>query len=181
VLDHVEGLRGEVPDPSKTLAFGSAATSAVGGIVGGLSGPAAPIVVPIVAGVVIGKWLYDVYMQTPGILRVLMGYIIDLTAILECLFLLIQAQHGIGPRKVTHKLIQLALTAYGESESKPQSHQAIKALVEDTSIFQRGHRDTVLEEVKRLIQKHRFEPDRGLKEKAAQLWQKMEQEWWSGV
>jgi len=170
LLELVEKLRDtNLPDPKQALTYGTAAASAVGGIVGGLSGPAAPIVVPIIATGVIGKWLYDVYKQTPGIVRVMMAYIVDLTAILECLFVLVQAQGGEGPQPVTRDLVDLTLTAYGESDSKAQCHHEIKEFVKNTNIFQRGHKDKVLDKVIELIRTHRFQPGRDLKDKAHEL------------
>jgi len=166
----VEDLKdNSAPNPNTALSYGSAAMSAVSGVVGGLSGPAAPVVIPIVVTAVLAKWLYDVYQQTPGIIRVLMGYIVDLTAVLECLFSLIQSQGGTGPRAVTLKLIDLTLEAYSDSEKKAQCHHKIKTFVENTNIFQPGHRDSVFEEVAELIRTHRFELSPELRREAKAL------------
>ncbi|KAG8855416.1 hypothetical protein FRB96_007074 [Tulasnella sp. 330] len=157
--------------------MGGAGVTGIAGLVGGLSGPAAPIVVPIALGVAVGHWLYTVYQQTPGILRVLMGYIIDLTAILEGLFVLLRAQsipdEGALPRPLTIGLINLTIEEYQESETKPQCHKLIKKFVGSRpNIFQVDYRDQVLQEVINLIENHRFVPSDECKQNAKALFER---------
>ena len=83
---------------------GLAMVGTIAGIVSGLAGPAAPIVIPIVGCFVLAKWAYDVLPSdvravfvslqrcvlnndsSPGTLRRLMAYIIDLALIMQNLF-----------------------------------------------------------------------------------------------
>jgi len=117
---------------------------AVGGVVGGVAGPAAPIVLPIMAAGLLVKWAYDVYRQTPGIVRLLMGYIIDMNAMLECLFVLGHCRRGPNARPITQALIDLTFTTYNGSESRAQNHREIYTFVEkEHSIFQRDQCDQV--------------------------------------
>ncbi|KAG5220767.1 G domain-containing protein [Salix suchowensis] len=127
-------------------------------IIGGLSGPAAPIVIPIVATVVFAKWVYDVYKQSAPVLRCLMGYIVDLTIIMQILFMLTRGD----PRPVSNRMIKLATKTYAESPAKVQIHNQIQDYVERNDVFKRMHRDGVLAKIVDLIEKWKIEEGEGI-------------------
>ncbi|KAG8868735.1 hypothetical protein FRB97_001954 [Tulasnella sp. 331] len=151
-------------EPNKALSYGAGAVSTVSGIVGGLSGPAAPIVIPIAAGVALGYYLMTVYNRTPPVLRVLMGYIIDLTIILEGLFNLLQSEtptkDGPKPSRLTQVMIKETIenyTAFRASEDGWKCHAEIRDFVGKTpNIFSPEYRTNVSQELVRLMQAHRF-------------------------
>ncbi|KAG8990348.1 hypothetical protein FRB94_012434 [Tulasnella sp. JGI-2019a] len=160
----VEDMNDSTTDPNRILTLGITGVSTAAGIAGSLTGPAAPIAVPIAVGVAaLGAWLYTVYQQTPSILRVLMAYIIDLTAILKGVFALLQVQSkalGIAkPREVTFDLIKLTVEAYNDSTEKGPCHKEIKDFIAiNGNIFHIDHRDQVLEKVISLIKQFQFNP-----------------------
>ncbi|KAF7333168.1 G domain-containing protein [Mycena venus] len=67
-------------------------TAAVAGIISGVIPPAAPFAVPIAAGLIFAAWVYKAYLTTPQVLRGLMGYIVDLTIMMQSLFWLTRAR-----------------------------------------------------------------------------------------
>ncbi|KAG1767138.1 hypothetical protein EDD22DRAFT_950246 [Suillus occidentalis] len=83
---------GPTTNPDRTVAIGLSTVGAVAGIVSVLAGPAAPIVVPIVAGVVVAKWVYDVYKLSGVVLQRFIAYIVDLTLVLQTLYLVSDGQ-----------------------------------------------------------------------------------------
>ncbi|KAG8991562.1 hypothetical protein FRB94_012437 [Tulasnella sp. JGI-2019a] len=172
----VEDMNDSSGDQNRMLTLGISGVSTAAGIVAGsLSGPVAPIAVPVAVGVAaLGAWLYTVYQQTPSILRVLMAYITDLTAILKGVFALLQVQSkalGIAkPREVTLDLIKLTVEAYNDSREKWPCHKEIKDFISSNgNIFHIDHRDQVLEKVISLIRQFQFDPVREFGEKAIEL------------
>ncbi|KAF7419488.1 hypothetical protein PC9H_002079 [Pleurotus ostreatus] len=145
-------------DPNKTLVGGITLVGTIAGIIGGLSGPAAPIVIPIVATVVFAKWVYDVYKQSAPVLRCLMGYIVDLTIIMQILFMLTRGD----PRPVSNRMIKLATKTYAESPAKIHIHNQIQDYVERNDVFKRMHRDGVLAKIVDLIEKWKIEEGEGI-------------------
>ena len=89
-----------------------------------------------------------------------MGYIVDLTTVMQSLFLLMQARKEIdGPASpATNQLFNLALHAYTHnSEHSPQKvHDEIRAVATRVkALFKHGE---VIAEVERIIKDHRFVP-----------------------
>jgi len=134
------------PDPNKTLTAGLAMVGTIAGIVSALSGPAAPIVVPIAAGVVIAVWAREVYKQSDPTLRRLMAYIVDLTLIMQTLFLLIPDNSTL----ISRRLVKFAFKVYDES-LKDRVHTPIAKYVDGTNVTNRGDRDNALEKIEELI------------------------------
>ncbi|KAL0947982.1 hypothetical protein HGRIS_010608 [Hohenbuehelia grisea] len=135
-------------DPNKSLVGGLSLIGTIAGVVGGLSGPAAPIVIPIVASFVFAKWVYDVYQQSRSVLRILMGYIVDLTIIMQTLFLLTRGD----ARPLTRRVVKLATAGYMESVARSQSHAAITDYVQSQNAFKRMDRDCALSLIVQLIE-----------------------------
>jgi len=171
ILDDLGDGRSDRKDKT-ALSAGIGTISGAAGIAGAVAGPAIPVAVPVAAivagGFVLAKWCYDVYHRTPEVIRRLMGYIIDLTAILEGLFVLLQAQGGSAlARPVTPELAELAVQAY--APHRFPCHHDIKKFVKDTTIFDRVDKDLVLGEVISLINKHHFVPKSQFKQRAKKL------------
>ena len=144
--------------------------------------PAAPFAVPIAAGIVFATWVYSVVSVTyahtcvpctpdtlinqrdslyrPNVLRGMMGYIVDLTIVMQSLFFLMQARTEASRSRsaVNQRLFNIALEAYKQDaeHSLQIVHSEIRSFVTmKKAIFKS---ETVIKEVERLINDHRFKP-----------------------
>ncbi|KAJ7094928.1 hypothetical protein C8R44DRAFT_813634 [Mycena epipterygia] len=139
------------------------ATATVAGIVSGLIPPAAPFAIPIAAGLVFAAWVYKVYLTTPQVLRGLMGYIVDLTIVMQSLFWLTRARalalskgrDAIATVPLTKGLVELAFKAYATDEHSQTVHDKIRQCVSRTVALKP---DVVLDHIVELISNHRFQP-----------------------
>ncbi|KAJ8597151.1 hypothetical protein M405DRAFT_836649 [Rhizopogon salebrosus TDB-379] len=123
VVNGVEGLHVRTAsDPNKALMASVPLIASIAGTVGALAGPAALIVLPIAVSVALAKWAYDVYKQSFVVQQRFMAYIVDLTHILEMLFVIV----GGSRKRLTRRAIKLALAAYLESEIKAQAYDKIR-------------------------------------------------------
>lgn len=95
---------------------------------------------------VCAKWVYDVYKNTAKNITSVMGYIIDLTVVMNNLFALVQ---------VSKKEVSTVLDNYVKSGKRDKVHSEIRLFVADTSNihFVQG-KDRVLDEIVRLIEIH---------------------------
>jgi len=118
-----------------------------------ISGPAAPVVAGLGLSVMSVNWLFGVYANTPRTLRSVMGYIVDLTIVLERLFWLKIAQPK-NP-KVCLEDVEAAFSLYSDSEEHSQVHREIRVYVDEMSLLDHAHPDNAHEEVLRLIKSHR--------------------------
>ncbi|KAG1835963.1 hypothetical protein DFJ58DRAFT_193038 [Suillus subalutaceus] len=128
---------GPTANPNKNLAFGLTIVGAIAGIVSALSGPAAPIVVPIAAGVVVASWVYEVYQEARPALQRFMKYIIDLTLVLQTLYLLSENQ------ELSRRAIKLAVKSYHESRMSGKVHNRIQEYNKQLTFRQRANRDSL--------------------------------------
>ncbi|KAG8868376.1 hypothetical protein FRB98_003583, partial [Tulasnella sp. 332] len=148
-------------EAKKDLTYTAAMVSAVSRNVGGLSGHAARVFIPALAQ---GYYLTTGYNKTPPVLRVLMGYIIDLTAILEGLFNLLQSEahspDGTEPRPLSKEMINKTIEnyeAFKDSENGAKCHADIRSFVGDSpTIFSADYCGNVSQELIRLMQTYRF-------------------------
>jgi len=97
---------GSTANPNQTMMVGLSTVAAIAGIVSALSGPAAPIVVPIAASVVLAKWVHDVYQISRVVLQHFVAYIVDLTLVLQMLYLVFDNQ------ELTRRSIKQAMKSY---------------------------------------------------------------------
>ncbi|KAL0573415.1 hypothetical protein V5O48_008537 [Marasmius crinis-equi] len=138
---------------------------------------------PISAGLSFAQWVYMTYRRSPTVIRVLMGYIIDLALVMQSLFWIVQAR-GEGQR-VTKHLLRLAFEAYEASEGGERAwiHNAIAAFVTPSSLLRFGQKDLVLEKVETLITQNRFKPPQSLRDRVKALPESLlnEPERWSFV
>ncbi|KAG8842067.1 hypothetical protein FRB96_006382, partial [Tulasnella sp. 330] len=93
----------------------------------------------------------------PPVLRVLMGYIINLTTILEGLFNLLQSE---GSQTLSPEMIAHIIGNYKEfkcSDRGLECHADIRNFVGKTpNIFSLAYRKKLCQELSRLIQAYRF-------------------------
>ena len=90
----------------------------------------------------------------------MMGYIVDLTMVMQSLFFLIRArQDASKPTAITNKFFELALRAYthnsDQQHSCAQVHTEIRTFATRSKAFKS---ERVMKEVERLINLHRFKP-----------------------
>lgn len=139
-----------VLDPSSMLTFsGGSLVAAISAVLAALANPAAPIVIPIVAGLAAGSWAYSVYLQSRIIQQRFIAFIVDLTHVMETLFMITEGRHD----RVGRRAIKLAFKAYNNSAVKAWAHNQIEAYRELEG------RDAALEMIERLIKSVDSEDD----------------------
>ncbi|KAG1892897.1 uncharacterized protein F5891DRAFT_1068363 [Suillus fuscotomentosus] len=138
---------GPTADPNKNLAFGLSIVGTIAGILSALAGPAAPIVVPIVASVVVAHWVYEVYQRSRSALQRFMKYIIDLTLVLQTLYLVSEN------RKLSRRAIKLAVKSYHDSPMSGTVHDRIQQYDKQSTFLERADRDS-LDQFVRLLQSY---------------------------
>ncbi|KAG2158519.1 uncharacterized protein EDB93DRAFT_1219107 [Suillus bovinus] len=110
-----------------------------------LAGPAAPIVVPIAASIVLALWVRDVYQTSHAVLRRFMCYIVDLTLVLQTLYLVSTSQ------ELTCRVIKLVVASYIASPVSGEVHAKIQEYDRGLSFLERADRDT-LDKIVELMQ-----------------------------
>ncbi|KAJ6522596.1 hypothetical protein B0H19DRAFT_1202659 [Mycena capillaripes] len=146
-------------------------TAVVAGIISGVIPPAAPFAVPIAAGLIFAAWVYKVYLTTPQVVRGLMGYIVDLTIVMQSLFWLTRARAEavskggamVATVPLTKHLVELAFTAYATDEHSKTIHEDLRQFVKRTFALKP---DIVLDHMVGLIKSHRFQPSQSFATKA---------------
>ncbi|KAF8888607.1 hypothetical protein BD779DRAFT_1523915 [Infundibulicybe gibba] len=164
VSDLVDDL-GTIPKVQTGMSISTIASIAA--IITGIVPPAGLVAIPVAAGLAFAQWVNLMYQSTPSILAGLIGYIVDLTVVMQSLFWLMQSKEEGFP--VTPRLILLALAAYEESGTRDSVHRDIRTFVTGTKIFQRGHRDQVLDKVVAMVTAHRFDPPEMYKSRAREI------------
>jgi hypothetical protein len=101
-----------------------------------------------------------VRLRRPNVLRGMMGYIVDLTIVMQSLFFLMQARTEVSGSHspVNERLFKVALEAYKQDteHSLRNVHDEIRSFATvKKAIFNSG---MVIKEVERLINVHRFKP-----------------------
>ncbi|KAF7368449.1 G domain-containing protein [Mycena venus] len=165
----MSSLRAATPDfcPDSTLS----GTAAVAGIISGVIPLAAPFAVPIAADLIFAAWVYKVYLTTPHVVRALMGYIVDLTIVMQSLFWLTRARAEavskggamVATVPLTKNLVELAFTAYATDEHSETIHEDLRKFVKRTLVLKP---DIVLDHIVELIKSHRFQPSQSFAAKA---------------
>ncbi|KAI6114974.1 hypothetical protein EDD16DRAFT_1709002 [Pisolithus croceorrhizus] len=130
------------PNPASILTLsGGSLVAAISAVLGALANPAAPIVIPIVAGLALGSWAYCVYCQSHVVQQRFIAFIVDLTHVMETLFIITEGRH----ERVGRRAIKLAYNAYNNSAVKAWAHAQIELYRELDG------RDAALEMIERLI------------------------------
>ncbi|KAG0697501.1 hypothetical protein DFH29DRAFT_1003677 [Suillus ampliporus] len=136
---------GPTADPKKNMAVGLSMVGTIAGIMAALAGPAAPIVVPIAVGVVLAVWVRDVYQVSRAVLQRFMSYIVDLTLVMQTLYLIA------GSQPLSRRAIKLAVKAYHDSPISGRVHTGIQQYDSELTFLDRRDRDT-LDKIIELIQ-----------------------------
>jgi len=84
------------------------------GIGTAITAAAAPAFAAMGLSAIFINWITSVYQRTPEVLRLLMGYIIDLTLVMDQLFIIVPVR---PPRLVTREHIDMALENYKNSDA----------------------------------------------------------------
>lgn len=141
---------GPTTNPDRTMTVGLSTVGAIAGIVSVLAGPAVPIVVPIVASAVIAKWVYDVYQLSGVVLQRFIAYIVDLTLVLQILYLVSDS------RELSRRVIKLAVASYHASPTSGEVHNRIQGYDRKLTLLQRADRDT-LDKIIELMELYRID------------------------
>ncbi|KAG2108165.1 uncharacterized protein F5147DRAFT_175211 [Suillus discolor] len=159
----------DLPHTAQAFEFGLSVVATIASILSSLSGPLLPIVVPIAAGVVLTKWVYDTYQRTNIVLRRIMTYIVDLTCIMQILFLLAPT----GP--ISRHVIKIAIKGY-EGTCKSDVHSAIQSHCVSVT---RGGGDDALEKIVKLIKDHSIKAEdvQNLRTKIGPVDLQVDEEW----
>ncbi|KAG1873216.1 hypothetical protein F4604DRAFT_1582674, partial [Suillus subluteus] len=156
---------GPTADANQNLKFGLSMVGTIAGIASALAGPAAPIIVPIAVSVVVVKWVHEVYQQSYVPLLILyqenndgsllscaallrfMEYIIDLTLVLQTLYLLSENQ------ELSRRAIKLAVKSYHDSPMSGGVHNRIQEYDRQLTLRKRADRDS-LDQLIELLQSY---------------------------
>ncbi|KAG1869391.1 hypothetical protein DFJ58DRAFT_742466 [Suillus subalutaceus] len=128
---------GPTADANQNLKFGLSIVGTIAGIASALAGPAAPIIVPIAVSVVVVKWVHEVYQQSCAALLRFMEYIIDLTLVLQTLYLLSENQ------ELSRRAIKLAVKSYHDSPMSGGVHNRIQEYDRQLILRKRADRDSL--------------------------------------
>ncbi|KAF7985533.1 hypothetical protein HWV62_3769 [Athelia sp. TMB] len=143
-------------DPDKSLS-GSYSQSIDGinnliGITSAVASTVAPVTVAVGLSVVFVQWIARIYQRTPAALRCLMGHIIDLTLVMDLLFLQILALTP--PRRLTWEQVETALDEY-RITTLQKVHQQIRDYANTSSFAQTLATNNVQEKIVALISQYR--------------------------
>ncbi|KAJ7214895.1 hypothetical protein GGX14DRAFT_443367 [Mycena pura] len=122
----------------------------------GLGTALASVMAPAIAGIALSvvfiRWLTNAYRKTPEVLRCLMGYIIDLTLVMDQLFLIVLAIRP--PRALTVDDIDLALEEYKRLDLG-NVHREVRLYANKATFAQILQANNAEQKVKELIQRFR--------------------------
>ncbi|KAG6371919.1 hypothetical protein JVT61DRAFT_8928 [Boletus reticuloceps] len=116
--------------------------------VAGTGGAALPIIVPVAGAAILVKLAHNIYRTSQDIVKQLMAYIVDLTCVMQIIFLLASVRNGI----VDVDVIAMAMRAY-EATNRADVHTAINNFKVNLVVAP-GKRDHVLDRIKELIRSH---------------------------
>ncbi|KAI0246610.1 hypothetical protein BJV78DRAFT_125834 [Lactifluus subvellereus] len=122
------------------------------GLTSALVAVAAPAVAAIGLSAMFIKWITGVYQKTPEVLRCLMGYIVDLTLVMDQLFL--NTLPLKPPRFLTTEQIDAALEDYKNSEAV-EVHRAIREYANQATFGKILRANDAQQKVIELIKQHR--------------------------
>ncbi|KAF9062915.1 hypothetical protein BDP27DRAFT_1336012 [Rhodocollybia butyracea] len=115
---------------------------------------ALPIIPPVAlgaaAGLVVVQWIMQVYQEIPSILRLLMGYICDLTSVLQCLFWIMQGEGQ--STEVDWPFIGLAMEEYESTGARNTIHAEIWHFVKPNTLFRLKQKAEALDKLDHMLQ-----------------------------
>ncbi|KAG8949337.1 hypothetical protein FRC03_000378 [Tulasnella sp. 419] len=97
------------------------------------------------------KWAHNIYDKTPGVVRCLMAYIVNLTLVMQQLF---SETRPLGKTpSLSVEVLHRVLKQFQDSTPNEQVHKEIRSFVKPG--YDIGVTDNVLEEMLRLIKSYR--------------------------
>jgi len=127
----------------------AAAAAGIAAAIAPVSGPAAIVVGPVAAVVFLAAWAYGVYHRTPANIRCLIGYVVDLTIIMQAIF---RASLPHKEGEVDQEHIKEIVDKYDRSETKKDVHDAIRSFVHEQNLLAR---EGVVDKIEELINQYR--------------------------
>jgi len=147
----------DLDERSSTVATQMISFSGAYGVITTLLPIAPHVALPAAAGIAVVQWLLHIYQETPSILRLLMGYICDLTNVLQCIFWIMQGRdNGI---EVDWALIDLAMEEHENTHARSLIHAEILTFVKPGHLFRLNQRDEAMEKLSDILQNVRFKPE----------------------
>ncbi|KDR79395.1 hypothetical protein GALMADRAFT_137237 [Galerina marginata CBS 339.88] len=117
-----------------------------------LASAAAPAIAAIGLSAMFINWIAHVYQKSPEVLRCLMGYIVDLTLVMDQLFL--DTLPIKPPRRVTEEQVTMSLEHYKISEAA-KVHRAIREYANKATFVKILQSNKAQDKVIELIRQHR--------------------------
>ncbi|OAX39384.1 hypothetical protein K503DRAFT_865482 [Rhizopogon vinicolor AM-OR11-026] len=148
MVNMVEKIDRPTVNPSTAMKFGLATVASIATIVSTLAGPVAPIVVPIAASGLPAKWVHDVYQLSNLMLQRFISYIVDLTIVLQTLYLLLDNEEVLSRR-----VIKLALMSYHDSPMRGKVHSQVQENVRQLQILDHADR-VIVDRIKALMKSY---------------------------
>ncbi|KAF7981461.1 hypothetical protein HWV62_33489 [Athelia sp. TMB] len=111
-----------------------------------------PVAAALSLSAVFIAWIAGVYKQTPQVLRCLMGHIIDLTLVMDLLFLQILPDKP--PRRLTPQHIDNALEAYKATHAQ-EVHRQIREYADTSSFAKVLAANNAQDQIETLIRQYR--------------------------
>ncbi|KAJ8591658.1 hypothetical protein M405DRAFT_788563 [Rhizopogon salebrosus TDB-379] len=131
-------------NPNNTIKAGPSMVEATTGILKVPAGPEVPIVMPI-ASAAPPKWIHDTYEPSIVFLRRFMSYIVDLTIILQTIYLVSDKD-----KELSIRAIKRAVTAYHNSSVSKDVHVRVREYVGKSATLDSADRD-ILDNVIELV------------------------------
>ncbi|KAF8126039.1 hypothetical protein EV363DRAFT_1528881 [Boletus edulis] len=145
---NIVGLVSQRSTSRKTSITVVAALVTIIASVAGTGGAALPIIVPVAGAAILVKLAHNIYRTSQDIVKQLMAYIVDLTCVMQAVFLLVSVRNGI----VDVEVIAMAMQAY-EKTNRVDVHTVINNFEVNLAVAP-GKRDHVLDKIKELIRSH---------------------------
>ncbi|KAG8927528.1 hypothetical protein FRC02_008083 [Tulasnella sp. 418] len=102
------------------------------------------------------KWTHNIYDKTPGVLRCLMAYIVNLTLVMQQLFS--ETRPSGKTPSLSVEVLHRVLKRFQDSTANRQVHEEIRSFVKPG--YDIGTTDKVLDEMLRLITEYRGKPEK---------------------
>ena len=105
------------------------------------------------------SFLTSLYLTSRDVVRCMMGYIVDMTIIMQGLFWLMWTRFGQSPCPVGEEHLRIVVDKFKESTTKRDVHLKIWASVSQMGVFIHEELgDEVLDKIVELLKENRFDP-----------------------
>ncbi|KZP15282.1 hypothetical protein FIBSPDRAFT_85236 [Athelia psychrophila] len=122
------------------------------GVTTAIAGTVAPVAAIAGLSAMFIRWIAEIYKQTPDVLRCLMGHIVDLTLVMDSLFLNILPMQP--PRRLTWETVHDTLEEY-KTTRMPDVHRQIREYASASSFAQTLAADNADKKIVALIEQYR--------------------------